>query len=191
MRTYRLNISDGTLTLLSSIPEGMLHNPAFCRWHPKLNVLYACTESLTQEGQVYALSLNGKTGALQEHGPAVKAGGFSTCFLTFHPSARRMLLVNYWDSTICTLALEPDGKLGPLISQYDPKHGRGMKASATRHVNHSLNDEAAQRERQGDPHSHAIVLEPTAGTIAYVRIAAFRSHTSFPLLACATAYLHT
>lgn len=43
-----------------------------------------------------------------------------------------------------------------------------MKASADRHVNHSLNDEAAQAERQGDPHSHAIVLEPTAGTIAYV-----------------------
>ena len=43
-----------------------------------------------------------------------------------------------------------------------------MKASADKHVNHSLNDEKAQAERQGDPHSHAIVLEPTTGTIAFV-----------------------
>jgi 6-phosphogluconolactonase (cycloisomerase 2 family) len=43
-----------------------------------------------------------------------------------------------------------------------------MKARADKHVNHSLNDENAQKERQGDPHSHAIVLEPTTGTIAYV-----------------------
>merc|ERR1719324_606822 len=31
-----------------------------------------------------------------------------------------------------------------------------------------MNDERAQAERQSDPHSHAIVLEPSAGTIAYV-----------------------
>ena len=31
-----------------------------------------------------------------------------------------------------------------------------------------VNDEKAQAERQGDPHSHAIVLEPTTGTIAFV-----------------------
>jgi len=167
MRTYRLNISDGTLTLLSMTPEGMLHNPAFCRWHPKLNVLYSCTESLTQEGKVYAFALNGKTGAMQEHCPAVAAGGFSTCYLTIHPAGRRMLLVNYWDSTICTLSLNPDGAMGSIIAQYDPKQGKKMKASSTKHVNHSRNDAAAQKERQGDPHSHAIVLEPT-GTMAYV-----------------------
>jgi len=39
-----------------------------------------------------------------------------------------------------------------------------MKASADRHVNHSMNDERAQAERQSDPHSHAIVAEPAAGT---------------------------
>merc|ERR1719305_2025851 len=62
----------------------------------------------------------------------------------------------------------PDGKVGSLLSSYDPKQGRKMKASADSHVNHSRNDDAAQAERQGDPHSHAIVLEPTQGQIAYV-----------------------
>ena len=54
------------------------------------------------------------------------------------------------------------------MATYDPKQGRAMKACAENHVNHSRNDAAAQAERQGDPHSHAIVLEPTMGNIAYV-----------------------
>jgi len=168
MRSYRLNLADGALTLLSAVPEGMMHNPAFSRLHPKLNVMYACTESVQQEGQVYALLLNGKNGALEEHCPPIGAGGTSTCYLTVHRGGRRMLLVNYWDSTISTLELTPDGRLGGLIATYDPKEGRQMKARADKHVNHSRNDDAAQAERQGDPHSHAIVLEPTRGAIAYV-----------------------
>ena len=43
-----------------------------------------------------------------------------------------------------------------------------MKACAENHVNHSRNDAAAQAERQGDPHSHAIVLEPSRGNMAFV-----------------------
>ena len=168
IRSYRLDLTDGTLTLLSALPEGLLHNPAFCRRHPSLNVVYACTESVQQDGQVVALELDGKNGALRELCPPVSANGTSTCYLTIHKRARRMLLVNYWDSTIGTLELLPDGKLGRHLASYDPKEGRGMKASANKHVNHSLNDESAQAERQGDPHSHAIVLEPTTGSIAYV-----------------------
>jgi len=168
MRSYRLNISDGTLTLLSVVPEGMMHNPAFCRRHPTLNVVYACTESVQQEGQIVTLALDGRTGGMQQLCPPAGAGGTSTCYLTIHHSGRRMLLVNYWDSTICTLELLPDGVVGRRLASYDPKQGRPMKARSDAHVNHSRNDEEAQRERQGDPHSHAIVLEPTSGCIAYV-----------------------
>jgi len=168
VRTYRLDLTDGSLTLLSALPQGDVHNPAFCRRHPRLNIVYACTESVKQDGQVIALHLDGKTGAMREHCPPVSACGTSTCYLTIHKAARRMLLVNYWDSTICTLELLPDGKLGRHLATYDPKGGKAMKARADKHVNHSLNDESAQAERQGDPHSHAIVLEPTMGSIAYV-----------------------
>lgn len=148
----------------------------------------------------------------------------------------RAAQVNYWDSTICTVRMEPDGRLGgvmathrslvrhsapwqmrllavpsahaqspapprgawragrlevprlPSVEQppwvcpcfrscrphclwpcrYDPKQGRKMKACAENHVNHSRNDAAAQAERQGDPHSHAIVLEPSRGNMAFV-----------------------
>mmetsp|Transcript_6569 Transcript_6569/g.16262 ORF Transcript_6569/g.16262 Transcript_6569/m.16262 type:complete len:527 (+) Transcript_6569:50-1630(+) len=168
MRSYRLNISDGSLTLLSVTGEGAIHNPAFSRCHPKLNVIYACTESVKQEGQVVTLALDGKSGALRELCPPVGAGGTSTCFLTIHHGCRRMLLVNYWDSTICTIRMEADGRLGGVMATYDPKQGRAMKACAENHVNHSRNDAAAQAERQGDPHSHAIVLEPSRGSMAFV-----------------------
>jgi len=130
--------------------------------------VYSCTESVRHEGQVLALQLDSRSGKLTELCPPVSAGGCSTCYLTIHKSARRLLLVNYWDSTICTLELLPSGELGRRLCVYDPKGGRTMKASADVHVNHSMNDERAQAERQSDPHSHAIVLEPSAGTIAYV-----------------------
>jgi len=168
LRTYRLNISDGTLTLLSAVPEGFAHNPAFTRSHPTLNVAYACTESVLQEGQIVTLGVDVKTGALAELCPPVGAGGSSTCYLTIHNAARRMLCVNYWNSIISTVELLPDGKVGRLLATYDPNHGKPMKVSAKKHVNHSCNDDGAQAERQKDPHSHAIVLEPTTGTIAYV-----------------------
>ena len=116
LHTYRLNITDGTLTLLSAVPPGLAHNPAFSRRHPSLNVFYACTESVKHDGQVHAFSLDGRTGALKELCAPVGAGGTSTCYLTIHKAARRMLLVNYWDSTICTLELCPDGRLGKLLA---------------------------------------------------------------------------
>jgi len=43
-----------------------------------------------------------------------------------------------------------------------------MKARHDRHVNHSRNDESAQKERQSDPHSHAVILDPFYGSITYV-----------------------
>jgi 6-phosphogluconolactonase (cycloisomerase 2 family) len=120
---------------------------------------------------------------------ASAAGGTSTCYLTIDKAQKHMLLVNYWDSTIGSIALEEHGLLGEMRlaatisahacarrayprssgrSMYDPKEGRVMKAAADAHVDHTRNDAAAQAERQGDPHSHAIVLDPAVGNIAYV-----------------------
>ena len=49
----RLNVVDGTLTLLCVVDEiAGLMNPAFSRCHPRMPVLYACTESVKEEGLV-------------------------------------------------------------------------------------------------------------------------------------------
>lgn len=53
---------------------------------------------------------------------------------------------------------------------YDPREGKGMIASAKKNggVNHSNNDESTIQMRQKDPHSHALVLDPFVGRVAYV-----------------------
>lgn len=79
-----------------------------------------------------------------------------------------MLVVNYWDATIHVFGLDPEGNIIDHKAVYDPNEGRQMVAAADAHVNHSENDANVQKERQADPHSHAIILDPYYGQIAYV-----------------------
>jgi 6-phosphogluconolactonase len=102
----------------------------------------------------------------------VDAGGTSTCYLTIDRARQNMLAVNYWDSTLAVVPISPTtGEfMGPLKSLYDPKGGKSLVAAAKKNggVNHSHNDESTIQQRQADPHSHALVLDPFVGTIAYV-----------------------
>lgn len=50
LRVYRLHRESATMTLLSV--DGTLENPAFLRFHPEFNVLYACTEDITKDNEV-------------------------------------------------------------------------------------------------------------------------------------------
>ena len=43
-----------------------------------------------------------------------------------------------------------------------------MFAKSQSHVSHSNNDSDTIKERQMDPHSHAVVLDPFFGKIAFV-----------------------
>ena len=43
-----------------------------------------------------------------------------------------------------------------------------VTADVEKHVNHSHNDADTIRERQSDPHSHALVLDPLLGCVAFV-----------------------
>ena len=165
MRTFELDVVTGNLTLVSINNDAM--NPAFSRFHPNLNNLYVCTESIVDDGEVYTYDLHPRTGALTFRSKQ-SAGGKSTCYITIDRSLRNMLLVNYWDSTLTTLELNGDGTPIGVRSCLDPKKGKKLKAKAERHVNHSHNDPDTIRERQSDPHSHAIVLDPMLGCIAFV-----------------------
>jgi 6-phosphogluconolactonase len=129
-----------------------------------------CTEDCQDNGQIFAYKL-GADGSLNKMGQ-IDAGGTSTCYLTIDKSQRNMLAVNYWDSTLAVIPLdEHTGNFaGPIHSLYDPNKGRGMTALAKKlgGVNHSCNDSNTIQARQADPHSHAIVLDPYVGTVAYV-----------------------
>jgi 6-phosphogluconolactonase len=169
---YRFYPSDGSLVLLNIQGEASkVVNPAFSRYHPRLNVVYTCTEEIENNGKIFAYKL-GPNGEMEQLGDAVDAGGTSTCYLTIDKAQKNMLAVNYWDSTLVVIPIDQQtGELvGPIQSTYDPKGGKGVVAAAKKKggVNHSCNDESTIQMRQKDPHSHALVLDPYVGTVAYV-----------------------
>ena len=168
---YRFNPSDGSMCLLNVLgdPKGVI-NPAFSRFHPRLNVVYTCTEDIEENGRIFAYKIS-SSGEASEIGH-VDAGGTSTCYLTIDKAEQNMLAVNYWDSTLAVIPISQEtGEFaGGIRNMYDPKGGKGMVAAAKKHggVNHSCNDDSTIRMRQADPHSHALVLDPYVGTVAYV-----------------------
>ncbi len=143
-------------------------NPAFSRLHPTLPIVYTCTEDVSENGEVltYKISSNGKLTQLCD---PIDAGGTSTCYITLTEDNTKMITANYWNSNLVTLPVDVDsGVVSPSIATYDPKEGKAMRAKSDAHVNHSKNDSSTIAERQADPHSHAIVLDPYHGCIAYV-----------------------
>ena len=169
---YRFHPSDGSLVLLNiQGPAQEVVNPAFTRYHPRLNVVYTCTEDVEENGKIFAYKLL-PDGSLEQLGEPADAGGTSTCYLTIDKSQQFLLAVNYWSSILSVIPICPEtgAFLGPVKNFYDPKGGKEMVASAKKNggVNHSCNDESTIRMRQADPHSHALVLDPFQGCVAYV-----------------------
>jgi 6-phosphogluconolactonase len=168
---YRFHPSDGSLVLLNIQGDASkVINPAFSRYHPRMNVVYTCTEDIENNGQIFAYTV-GPSGELTELG-SVDAGGTSTCYITLSKDQKFLLAVNYWDSTLAVIPLSTEtGEFtGPVQHMYDPRGGKEMVAAGRCNggVNHSNNDDSTIRMRQADPHSHALVLDPFVGTVAYV-----------------------
>lgn len=164
--SFRMSRHDGSLTLMSVVSD--VTNAAFMRYSPRHNILYVCTEAITEHGSVIAFRVDNATGILTEISRQ-SAGGSSTCYLTIDKNARHMLLVNYWDATIGVMPLTSDGRLLPLCEMTHPTGGPASnEVLLAKRSNHSNNDSETQKNRQSDPHSHAVVLDPYAGRIAYV-----------------------
>jgi len=165
--TFLMDPSDGQMVLLSVTKDSVM-NPAFSRFHPSKNLLYTCTESVAEPGEIVTWGVCPRSGELQRLS-SCSAGGTSTCYITLDKECENMLVVNYWNATIGVFGLSGEqGEALRLRSMYDPNHGREMKARHDKHVNHSQNDQSAQEERQSDPHSHAVILDPFFGRIAFV-----------------------
>jgi 6-phosphogluconolactonase len=147
-----------------------LNSPHIIYLRRRLNVVYTCTEDISENGRIIAYTVDalGNLNKISE----VDAGGTSTCYLTIDRAEKNLIAVNYWDSTIVVVPIsETTGEFtGPIRSKFDPKGGNRVIAAAKKDggVNHSHNDENTIQMRQKDPHSHAIVLDPYFGRIAYV-----------------------
>ena len=69
--------------------------------------------------QVHAFKLDPYTGQCTSLGYQ-SAQGTSTCYLTLDKKMQNLLLVNYWDSTVGTMPVNPDGSLLPVTHMYKP-----------------------------------------------------------------------
>jgi len=130
--------------------------------------MYTVTEDISLNGDIIAYRIypNGELKKVS----TVDAGGTSTCYITLGgEDASKLIVANYWNSTLVSFPVDTvTGEVGEKVATYDPLQGKTMKAKAGSHVNHSHNDASTIAERQADPHSHAIVLDPICGCIACV-----------------------
>ncbi|CAN0302346.1 unnamed protein product [Ectocarpus sp. 6 AP-2014] len=151
---FRLHRESATMTLLAV--EDTLENPAFLRFHPQYNILYACTEDITKDNEVACFSVSATCGKLT-HLRSQSAKGKSTCYLELDSSLEHMLFVNYWDSVVGTMPLTCSGLLEPVVKTLKPERPV---------VARDLKDHLANR--QSEPHAHAIVLDPYFGKVAFI-----------------------
>jgi 6-phosphogluconolactonase len=140
----RMDRRSGKLRRVASVNAGA--NPSFLAIHPNRRVLYAVNELETHNGRptgvVSAFALARDTGALTRLNEQPSEGG-APCFVSVDRSGRVVLVANYVGGSIALLPIHGDGSLATATSV--PQHtGRGPNAA-----------------RQGGPHAHCIVADPS------------------------------
>jgi len=157
LTTFKVSSSDGNFEKLNEMKN--ISNPAFLRYDPDTSYLYACTESILEDGLVVGYKVMEDAKLIQKS--AQSANGTSTCYLTLDKNGEdgdnNLLFVNYWDSSLGSIPISNEGNLHPV---------RGFLKPA---VVNSKDRSDHLKNRQLEPHAHAIVLDPYQnGQIAYV-----------------------
>ena len=80
-KLYNKQLKSLRLIPIDFSQNGPVVNPAFTRIHPTRNVIYSCTESVEDNGEVIAWKLCHETGKLSFLS-AANAHGTSTCYIT-------------------------------------------------------------------------------------------------------------
>jgi 6-phosphogluconolactonase len=148
LSVFRLDSSSGALTPVQQVPSA---NPSFVTLHPSRLFLYVVNEISDYEGQptgsaeAYAIDpSNGKITFLNRQ--AVK--GATPAHLTVDPTGRHLVVANYVGGNFVVLAIETDGRLGPVTGEImDAGHGPNER-------------------RQTAPHPHMVTFDPAGRFIA-------------------------
>jgi 6-phosphogluconolactonase len=140
----RMDRRSGKLQRLGSVDAGA--NPSFLAIHPNGRTLYAVNEVEKYNGRatgaVSAFAIASNTGALTRRDEQPSEGG-APCFVSVDRSGRVVLVANYVGGSVAVLPIQADGSLAP----------------ATHVVQHTGSGPNA--ERQGAPHAHCIVADPS------------------------------
>jgi len=127
-------------------------NVAFMLKHPTLDVVYASTECIHEDGEILTTSLNSLTGELKLQARCY-AGGKSTCYLNLNKSQRLLSAVNYWDAKLATFQLAVDGTVQNVLDTH-------MQPGAEYVAENNPTREEHWKFRQRWPHTHCMVTEP-------------------------------
>jgi 6-phosphogluconolactonase len=139
----RMNRRSGKLDLVTSVDAGA--NPSFLTIAPNGRVLYAVNEVDKYTGKAsgavtaFAIGDNGKLTKLGEE----PSEGAAPCYVSVDSSGGVVLVANYNGGSVAVLPIESNGALG----------------RATSVIRHTGSGPVA--DRQGEPHAHCIVADPS------------------------------
>ena len=140
----RMDRRSGQLRPAGSVAAGA--NPSFLATHPNGRVLYAVNEVERYNGKasgaVSAFTIDAITGALTRMNQEASEGG-APCFVSVDRTGRVALVANYVGGSVAILPIQPSGALAPATSVVRHE-GRGTIP-----------------DRQGEPHAHSIVVDPS------------------------------
>jgi 6-phosphogluconolactonase len=153
----RMDRRSGELRLAGSVDAGA--NPSFLALHTNGRFLYAVNEvdkyKDTASGAVTSFAIAADTGELSRLDEELSEGA-APCYVSVDRTGRVVLVANYNGGSVALLPIQTDGSLAPASSVV--KHvGSGPVA-----------------DRQGGPHAHCIVADPSNGFVLATDLGADR-----------------
>lgn len=152
---YAVHCSPAGDLKLGSVSE-VGPNIAFILQHPEpklASTLYATTERIDEDGEIFTMQLDFVTGKLKVTG-CVSASGKSTCYLNIHSSGKFISAVNYWDAKLASYSLDKNGTIARSPADINMQPG----AEYVEENNPSREEHWTFRQRW--PHTHCMVTEP-------------------------------
>lgn len=145
---FQVDPETGDMTHIQTVPS---ENPSFLTLHPSQQYLYAINEIADYEGgetgSVEAYSIDPESGELTLLNRQ-SAGGSIPAHLSVDPTGSYLVVGNYVGGNFVLLPIGDDGSLGEVTSTHE-NSGSGPN-----------------EERQGSPHPHAVVFDPSGQYIA-------------------------
>ncbi|KAI8474738.1 MAG: Lactonase, 7-bladed beta-propeller-domain-containing protein [Monoraphidium minutum] len=129
-------------------------NPAFMKYHPRLNVLYVLSECIDTPGYLTAFSVDPANGALAQLGERLSMTGRSTCYISFDSDAGHAVVTNYWDAVLNVVKLDEETGEPLAVVQAHQQTRREQWRQVVDRPDHMAN-------RQDGPHAHCVVFDPT------------------------------
>jgi len=140
----RMDRRSGELRLAGSVDAGA--NPSFLALHTKGRFLYAVNEvdkyKDATSGAVTSFAIAADTGELTRLDEELSEGS-APCYVSVDRTGRVVLVANYNGGSVALLPIQTDGSLGEA-------------SSVVKHAGHG-----PVADRQGGPHAHCIVADPS------------------------------